>query len=329
MPRLTPGDRHVNRPITDMAIAAFQGDDNFIAKNAPMIKSLTKSNQYFVYTSSDFNRIEVRPRAPATRAHRAGFAITTATFTTARYALGYDITDEEDQNYDQPLDPEGDAVRYLSLQMNLFHEDNLSSIIFAASWGTNLTGVAGAPGASQFKQWDQPGSTPIEDIRLQKRTVLTNTGFVPNELWLSQAVWDVLVDHPEIVDRMKYTGAGDGARRPVTKQALADLLEIDVVRVSKAVKNTANEGQAASHSFIFGKAALLVYLNREPKPRVKEPSAFYRFAWTGFYGAEEQGFRLKRYRTEDTDSTSVIVDTAMVNVITANSFGVYYASAVS
>lgn len=329
MPRLTVGDMHVNRPLTDMAIAAFQKDANFIAREAPFIRSLTRSNQYFIFDRGDFNRIEVEQRAPASRAKRGGYSLSTETFTAVRYSLAHEIPDEIENNYDVPLDPEGDGIRYLSQNMNMFREDNLASIIFAASWGTNLTGTTGTPAAGTFKQWDQTGSTPIEDIRRQKTVVQKATSYMPNEIWMGQEVWDVLVDHPSVIDRMKANGSGQGARSAVSKQAMAELLGVDVIRVSGAIKNTANEGQTASHSFMFGKSLLLCYLNREPTPRVKEPSAFYTFAWTGFYGAEEQGFRIKRYREEPLSANTVEVDSAFVTALTGTSFAVYFASCVA
>lgn len=329
MPRLTPGDRHVNRPLTDMAIAAFQKNENFIAREAPTVRSKTRTNSYFVFTSGDLNRIEVRPRAPATRAHRAGFGLSTATFSAVRYSLGYDITDEEDNNYDTPLDPEADGARYLAQQFNMHREDAFAGVLFAASWGTNLTGVAGVPGGGQFQQWSETGSTPIEDVHAQSDVVLGRTGYEPNEAWTNKQVLTRLRNHPSIIDRYKANAGGEGARRQASVAAIAELLGIDVLRVSRAVKNTAAEGATAAHSFIFGKAFLLAYVNRAPMPLVKEPSAFYAFLWNGMHGAEEQGFRVKRYRDESIDATSLIGDAAFVPQITGADFGVYLASAIA
>lgn len=326
MPRLTQGDMHVNRPLSDMSFATFQKNANFIAKELPLVRSLTKSNQYHEYDHGDLQRIEVEKRAPASRAKRAGFKLTQKTFTTVRYSLAYDVTDEQENNYDTPLDPEGDGVRLLANNMAMFHEDDMATVLFATTgiWLSTLQGVSGAPTAGQFKQWDQSASTPLQDIRLKKESIRTATGFEPNEVWMGAAVWAVLVDNASVIDRYKANGAGTGARNVMTRQAFAELLEVDVIRVSKAIKNTAAEGLTDSFSDILGKKCLLMYVNRAPRPTIREPSAVLKFVWTGFYGAEETGMRTKRYRQEDIGATSIETDSAFITKVTGKNFGVLF-----
>jgi hypothetical protein len=326
MPRLTQGDQHVNRPISDMSFATFQKNENFIAKELPLIRSQTKSNQYFEYDHADLNRIEVKKRAPSTRAARGGFALTERTFTTVRYSLAVDVSDELENNYDTPLDPEGDAARYLANNMAMFHEDDMATTLFATGiWLDDLQGVAGVPGAGQFKHWNDAASTPINDIRGQKNVVLTATGHEPNEAWLAKSTWDILLDNDQVIDRYKANGGGVGARSPMSRSAFAELLELDVVRVSKGMKTSSAEGAAtATFSSILSKKLLLVYVNRAPRPTVREPSAMYKFIWTGFYGAEETGMRTKRYREEPIGSTTVETDSAFVNKVTGSTFGVLF-----
>ena len=325
MPRLTTGDQHVDRPKSDLSVATFQKNENFISKFLPLVRSLTKSNQYFEYNHGDINRIEVKPRAAGTRAARTGYKLTTQTFTTVRYSLAMDVTDEQENNYDVPLDPEGDATRHLANNMAMFHEDDMATVMFATGvWLASLQGVAAAPGAGEFLQWNDAASTPIADIRGQKETVRTATGYEPNEVWMGSQVWTTLVDNPSVVDRYKANGSGAGARAPVTRAAFAELLEVDVIRVSKGVKNTAAEGATNSFSDILGNKLLLVYVNRAPRPQVREPSAVYKFAWTGFYGAEETGMRTRRYRDEPIGSTTIETDSAFVTKLVGTSFGVLF-----
>lgn len=331
MPRLTQGDQHVVRPLSDLSFATFQKNENFIAKDVPIIRSMTKSNQYFEYDHADLNRIEVRKRAPNTRAARGGYSLTERTFTTVRYSLAVDISDELENNYDTPLDPEGDSSRYLANNMAMFHEDDMATSLFSTGiWLDDLTGVASAPAAGQFLQWNAALSTPLNDIRKQKGVVLSKTGYEPNEAWMDKQTWDTLLDNAQVIDRYKANGAGVGARTPMSRAAFAELLELDVVRVSKGIKTTSAEG-AATGTFgsILGKKLLLVYVNRAPRPNVREPSAMYKFVWTGFYGAEETGMRVKRYREEATGSTTVEADSAFVNRVCGSTFGVLFSSTVA
>jgi hypothetical protein len=331
MPRLSQGDMHVNRPLGDLTFAAFSKIENNIAKELPLVRSLTKSNQYHEYNIGDLHRVEVAARAPSTRAKRIGLSLVQRTFTTVRYSLAYDVSDEQENNYDTPLDPEGDGARLLATNMALFHEDDMNTVLFATGgvWLATLTGVSGVPAGGQFKQWNDAASTPLADIRGQKEAIRTATGYEPNEVWTSSKVWSILVDNASIIDRYKANGGGTGARSVVTKQALAELLEVDVIRVSKAIKNTAGEGLTDSFADVVGKKLLLVYMNRAPRPQIREPSAVYKFAWTGFYGAEETGMRTKRYRQEDVGSTTIEVDSAFITRITGINFGVLFNTAIA
>ena len=59
--------------------------------------------------------------------------------------------------------------------------------------------------------WSDAASTPIEDIRLVKRSILESTGFMPNTLVLGRPVFDALLDHSDIVgrlDRGQTSGSG-------------------------------------------------------------------------------------------------------------------------
>src|SRR5262249_31962674 len=129
--------------------------------------------------------------------------------------------------------------------------------------------------------WDDPSSTPIEDVQAQQLAILQNTGFEANTFVLGFAVYQKLIRHPDIIDLIKY-GAGPGNPAIANEAALAKILSVDKVVVSKAVKNTAQKtpGTAAfTGAMIAGKNALLCYVN--PSPGIMEPSSGYIFMWKG------------------------------------------------
>jgi hypothetical protein len=142
-------------------------------------------------------------------------------------------------------------------------------------------------------------------VRAAKRAIAESTGFEPNKLVLGRAVFDVLLDHPDIIDRVKY-GQTQGAPAAANKLVLASLLGVDEVLVMNAIQNTAAEGQAAVHSFIGGKHALLCYA--APSPGLMTPTGGYTFSWTGMLGNGAEGNRIRSFRLEAIRSDRVEID---------------------
>jgi len=176
---------------------------------------------------------------------------------------------------------------------------------------------------TQFKIWsDLTNSDPIQDVETWKATILSTTGFEANKLVLGYDVYQVLRNHPDVIDRVKYTG-----NQVPDTQYLAQLFGLNEVLVAKAVKNTANEGATGSFSFTFGKSALLVY--SAPSPSILTPSAGYCFQWTGVSEGLGMTVGTKQYRLEQNASTYVESQVAFANKIVAKDLGVFAGNVVA
>jgi len=189
-----------------------------------------------------------------------------------------------------------------------------------------MTGVAAGPIATQFLQWNDPASNPIEDIRSGKLAIKQATGYPANTLVISEPVWLKLVDHPDLVDRVKY-GQTNGGPARITREALAAILEIDRILVMGSIENTAGEGVTAAHSFIGAKSALLC--NVAANPGLLTPSAAYTFGWTGYLGAGNEGNRVKRYRWEIISSDIVEIEMAFDIKLVAPELGYFFTTAIA
>ena len=168
--------------------------------------------------------------------------------------------------------------------------------------------------------WNDASSTPIEDVRLLKRIVLEETGFMPNILTLGRPVFDVLVDHGDIVGRLDR-GQSVGPAM-ANRESLAALFEVEQVLVMDAIQNTAREGQGANHSFIGGKHALLSY--RPASPGILTPSAGYTFGWNGYLGASDDGIRIKRFRMERLASDRIEAEMAYDQKLISADLGAFF-----
>lgn len=304
----TPGDVHVNTPLTNISIAFLQNASNFVATRVfPNIPVSKQSDRYYVYARGDFNRDEMQERAPATESAGGGYTLdNTPTYFANRFSFHKDIPDEVRANADAALNPDREATAFVTHKALIKREKLWVANYFATSiWSNEYAGVASSPTGSQKLQWNDANSTPIEDVRLGKRTIAQSTGFEPNKLVVGRAVFDALLDHPDIIDRIKY-GQTAGAPAMAGADVLAKLFGVDEVMVMNAVENTAKEGQAASHSFIGGKNCLLTYAT--PAPGLMTPTAGYTFSWTGLLGSGAEGNRIRSFRMEPLNADRVEID---------------------
>ena len=197
---------------------------------------------------------------------------------------------EEDRaNSDDPLTPDQDATEFVVDKILLNKENNWAKTYFKAGvWAQDYEGAATAASGKKIFWDDYSNSDPIKDVDDMATEMQELTGKRPNTLVIGRHVYDALRQHPDILDRIKYTQTGI-----ITSQLIAELFDVDRLLVANAIQNTAKKGQNASMSFIMGKHALLCYT--EARPRIKAASAGYCFTWTGLMGANALGGRINRF----------------------------------
>ena len=314
-------DVHVNRPLTNISIAFVQDAANFVAARVfPNIPVTKRSDLFFTYDRGEFNRDEMKERAPGTESAGGTYQIGNDNYFARPRAYHRDVPDQLRDNADSPINLDREATIFVTTKALIKREVTWNTSFFIAgdpgdTWTFDVDGNATGSGAlfdptdaanNQKVFWDDASSTPIEDIREGRRFVLESTGFMPNTLTLGRAVFDTLLDHPDIVgrlDRGQTTGPAI-----VQRDALAALFELDEILVMDAIQNTAKEGLTSAHAFIGGKHALLSY--KPPTPGILTPSAGYTFSWSGRIGAGADGLRIKRFRMDSLESDRIEIDMA-------------------
>lgn len=320
----TPGDVHVNAPLTNISVAFIQSASDFVAaKVFPNIPVQKQSDRYYIYNRGDFNRDEMELRAPGTESAGSGYSLdNTPTYFAEQYSLHKDIPDQVRANADAALNPDREATIFVTTKGLIKREKIFVNKYFKTGvWGTDITGVNSAPGANQVLRWNDAASDPILNVRNAKRAIRQSTGFEPNKLVLGRAVYDALVDHPEIIDRVKY-GQTAGAPAKGTLAALATLFEIEEILVMNAIENTAKEGQAATHDFIGGKHAMLVH--SAMAPGLMTPTGGYTFSWTGLMGNGIEGNRIRQFRLEREGVDRVELDFCFDMKLVAPELGYFF-----
>lgn len=320
-------DVHVDGPLTNISVAFRQSQDAFIAdKVFPVVPVQKQTDSFFTIPRGAMLRDQFEKKAPGAAPAKATYNYGTDTYRADIYALGTQVADEIRANADSPLRLDQDMTELLTQQGLIRKERLWAEQFFAAGvYAGDVAGVASAPGASQFLQWNDAASTPIEDIRAGKRRVHARTGYRPNKLVLGREAFDVLLDHPDIVGRLDR-GQTSGAAM-VMKDALAALFEVQEVLVMDAIWNSAVEGAADSLGFIGGKAALLVYA--PASAGLMTPSAGYTFSWTGLMGGGALGMNMRRIRDERLMSDELVAQMAFDQKLISGDLGSFFATCVA
>lgn len=320
MPQPTASDVHVNMPLTSISVAWMQDQSEFIAdKVFPVVPVKKQSDRYYKYDRDNWFRSQARKRALSSESAGSGYTIdNTPTYYCDTYALHKDIDDQTRANADSVLALDTEATEFVSRDLTLKKELTWAARYFATTtWTGSTTGGDVTPGVL----WSAGGSTPIEDMRAQILSVKKKTGFRANKVVMSDEVWNVLQDHPDFTDRIKYTQTA-----VVSKDLLGALLGVEV-EIAGGVQNTAIEGATEAMGFIFGKNVLICYAAMSPG--LMTPTAGYTFAWTGLFGSSALGGRVSRFRMEHLRSDRVEAELSYDQKIVAPEMGAYLVGVVS
>ncbi|MEN6605923.1 MAG: major capsid protein [Bryobacteraceae bacterium] len=275
MPQPYLSQVHVNRPLTNISVAYIQDSAYFVSTKGGAVPSDKKSNVYFTYDQNDWFRDEAKPRAAGDESAGGGYNVADTAFNCQVYAYHKDVDEQVRLNTDDPLDGKRDAIKFVTHKMLIRQEIQWVADFFTTGiW----TGSSTATDITPAVTWDDPTSTPIEDVQLQQASILKKTGFLPNKLTLGFEVYQKLVRHPDVIDLIKY-GASAGNPAIANEDALAKIFGVDEVVVSKSVYASNAEKATAVYALTAGKNALLEHV--AANPGLYTPSSRYTFMWTG------------------------------------------------
>lgn len=329
----TPSDVHVNGPLTNVSVAYVQSADSFIAdKVFPKVSVRHQSDLYRRYSKSDWRRTDVTKRAPATETPGVGWSFTMDSYFCHVYGVHKDIDDMTRANSDSVFNLDRDATEFVTNQHLLKRDlDWTARYMKTGVWATEKTGVTGTPANNtEFLRWDQAGSDPIGDVSRWTIDFRRISGFAPNVCVMGAYVMAALRQHPDIIDRIKYTQRG-----VVTEDLIATLFDIDELYVSYATVATgpvtydADEQDAlATYDFIGpGTAVLFAYAPRSAS--VMTPSAGYTFVWSGYLGGNAEGIRIKRFRMEPIASDRIEAEQTYDMKVVCADMGLFVQDAVA
>ena len=229
---------------------------------------------------------KLKARAPGAPYQRINMEIGSDVFATFDYGAEIPLDDRQRAIYANHFDADRGKILRGTRVLMLNKERRVHALVTGADVPTS------APAA----KWDAGGGDPIGDIDAIKEVIHDNCGMDPNVAVIPRDVFNVLKEHPAILEKIKYTQRG-----VVTADIIASVFGLDRIVVAGATQNSANEGQAISIQKLWGDSVIVAYVN--PAIDLESPTFARTFAWGGYSGASSGELAVKTYREENASST--------------------------
>lgn len=288
------GTEYLSVPLRNFSVAQMQSSESFVARRVlTKVPVAQQSAQYYVFPSEDWMRVEVQPLGRGSESAGGGWHLSNDNYTAKVYAIhkDNDAQDYQNANANQILNLDQDATSYVTEQLQMFEDIKFRDTFMPDAggvWTSEFTGTSAVPGAGEFLQWDDPDSTPVDDIRNESIALAKrNLGRRPNVFLTNPDVYQALIRNQQIIELYQFTAGG-----VVTDQQLAAALGVDSIQVLWSMSNFGKEGLTADVDFIFGDNALLAYFAPNGGPKTNTAGAM--FTWTGMDGGSAIGTRVDR-----------------------------------
>ena len=155
------------------------------------------------------------------------------------------ITENDMRNFEAPFDAERDTTMALTTALWLCKEDARATTL---TDGAVITNGVTLSGNSQYDEIEHADSTPLQDKLVADASIEDNIGVPSNVAIMNPKVFRALRFNRQLLSYLGFTRARPNG---MTGDELARALELDRILVGHAMKNTAEEGQADSLSFVW------------------------------------------------------------------------------
>lgn len=240
----------------------------------PVVPVRKQSDKYYVFGREAWLPETSDYRAPGTEANEIpGFQLSLDTYFAQEHSLQIAVTDEERENTDSPMSPDRDGTELVTSKILLGRElamyrEVTDATKYASGLSVTLSGTT---------QWnDYVNSDPISNIKTAKRAVHAKVFFEPNVAVIPYQVMSVLEDHPDLIERIKYS-----ERAILSEEVIASILGLERVIIPGVAIGSGAVGVSGfgvTAGYLWGKDVILAYVPSRPGLRV--PAFAYEFAWT-------------------------------------------------
>lgn len=249
---LTGRDVHIDTPLSNIAIEAFANGDYVATKLFPVVGVQKQSDLYYTITKDQWLRLPTSTlRAPKTTPRRVEFAVSSNGYFAHNYALAGENSFEALANADNPVQLRARTVRMVMDTLLRDLEQRVTNLV------TSISNIGSGVVLSGANLWSNYlSSDPIADVTTGHAFIRATTGIVPNTAVMDFDTYQVVRRHPLLLDMYKYTQGG-----MLQDAELKALFKVSNLHISSGIKNTANEGAAATMANIWGNNFLLAYVD--------------------------------------------------------------------
>jgi hypothetical protein len=299
---------HIDQVLTNISLGwpvnGLVGENLF-----PSIPVRKQSDKYYVFGREAWLPETSDYRAPGTEANEIpGLTLSLDTYYAQEHALQTPVTDEERENADSPLSPDRDGTELVTSKVMLGREIAMRNLVTtAANYATGMSTTL--VGAAQWSAYAT--SDPIGVVRTAVRAIHAKVFMEPNVAIIPYLVMSFLEDHPDIIERIKYS-----ERAILTPEIIAAVFGLQTVIVPGVGIGTGPSGasgNAITAGYLWGKDVVLAWV--PDRAGLKLPAFAYEFVW-GYGGNGAQA--VDRWREEPRKSDLIRVgrryDLKMVGV---------------
>lgn len=235
-----PAQQHVDAALSTFATA--YSNTGFLADRlCPIVPVEKRSDRFFTRSRRDVSQIVNDAIGPKGAANTASYDVSTDNYSVEDRALKDYVTDSLIRNADAPLDPRELAVQNIMQRLMLAREYRVATLL------TTGGNYAAANTSSPANVWsDATDGDPVGDINTAIATIAYSGDESSLVAWCSREVWNTLRKHPQLL-ALKGTTTGQ-----VSRAEFAEYFELSELLVSDVRRDTANPGQTASYSRLWG-----------------------------------------------------------------------------
>lgn len=205
--------------------------------------------------------------------NQVSFTSTEKTNSTEDFALDDPIPFSDIDQAPDDFDPLSHSSEMLTNLILLDREVRTAGIVFDPA----IYATANKKTLSGTGQWTDAASDPLAEIL----GALDKCIMRPNKMTIGRAAYTKLATHPVIV---KATNNNSGDSGLASRQAIAELLELDEILVGEGWVNTARKGQTPNIQRVWGNHVALTY-----NDAMARPNNGTTFGFTAEYGTRTSG----------------------------------------
>jgi hypothetical protein len=281
MAQLTPSQARVIDPILTTVAQGYKNNELIGSKLFPQVPVNQRGGKILSFGREDF-RLYNTARSPGASTKRVQFGYAGLPYALESHSLEglVPIENMQEANEVPGIDLGTASVTGVQNIIALRKEKAQADLATTAAnyQAANKTTLSGT---SKWSDYTTGVSNPTKDIEVAKEAVRAATGKRGNVVAIGAQVWQVLRQHPLIIDRIKFTG-----RDSATPDMLAKLWQVDEVVVGDAIY----EDSTGAIADVWGNFVVVAYTNTASAAQRGAPSFGYTYQLGGYPLVEQAYF---------------------------------------